>query len=245
MTTLYVSPTFHAALTPMTELVSTGCTMCSIDTSFSSTVLQLGPRVVEVEARLGKYSNSGFTSGVTPAMFDSVITKLSSFKGWVFASAEWEPVHDYFYTVEGHTIRTRKVFSDVDGSVEHVIKKRLKNVDISCAVSRPMPHMFNTVDIRGSLSLEQHVQLPEGFCVQPERVVHKSQKRFQYKNWLFVVSKIDGRDAPEFHVEVEVLQLESVIGDLSKQQYVALGLLMKLTDFYPPVDSPFMLLPIK
>jgi len=243
MTTLYISPTFHAALTPMTELVTTGCTMCTIDSTFSSPQLTMGKRVVEVEARLGKYGDSGFTAGVTSPMFDSVVTKLCSFKGWAFSSADWEPVHDYFYTVDGHCVRTRKVFAP-DVPVEHVVKKRLKNVDITCSVSRPMPPMFNTVDIRGSLSLEQYVDLPEGFRVQPEKVIHKFQKRFQYKNWLFVASKTDSSD-PVFHVEIEALQLEGAIGDLSKQQYIALGLLMKLVDFYPPVDSPYMLLPLK
>jgi hypothetical protein len=240
MATLYIPPVFHAVLTPMTELVTTGCTMCTIDTAFSSSSFKLKQRVVEVEARLGRQSETGFVAGVTPAMFDTVVTKLESFKAWAFCSAEWETVHDYLYSVDGHVVRTRKVFVP-EVPVEHVIKKRLKNMDVCCSSNKPPPPLLNTLDIRGSLSLEQHVEFPEDFVVQPEQVFRKQQKRFQYKNWMFVLSK--SLDGSELHVEVEALELQTAIGSVDKQQYIALGLLMKLVDFYPPLDGPYMLLP--
>ena len=186
MSTLYIPPVFQAALHPVSELVTTACTMCTIDGVFTSPAFKLGPRVIEVEARLGKQGPHGFTNGVTADMFYSVVNKLESFKGWVKASEQWETVHDYVYTVDDHVIRTRKVFNP-DTPVEHVIKKRLKNVDVY--FSGTPPALFSTLDIRTSLSSEQHVVLPEGFKVKPDTVIHKKQKTFQYKNWLFSVSK--------------------------------------------------------
>ena len=242
MSTLYIPPMFQTVLTPMTELVTTGCTMCTIDSGFTSADFKMGQRTVEVEARLGKIGAGGFTSGVTPAMFDLVVNKLDSFKGWVFSSPSWETVHDYEYQMDGHTIRTRKVFIQ-DEPVEHVIKKRLKNVDVVLSGNRNS--LLDTVDIRGSLSVEQHIVFPEGVTVTPSKVTHKLQKRYQYKNWLFVVSKSKrhNHDVPCLEVEVEALKLDGAIGKFDMQQYIALGLLMKLTDFYPVFDSPYMLLP--
>ena len=243
MTTLYVPPPFQTALTPITELVTTGCTMCTVDTKFSSPGLTLGPRVVEVEARLGKHSDHGFTSGVTRDMFDTVVYKLDSFKGWAFSSPDWEPVHDYTYTVDGHVIRTRKTFVE-DVAVEHIVKKRLKNIDIICSTDKPLPALFHTLDIRTSLSLEQHVVLPEGFTVQPDTVVKKQQKRFQHKSWLFVLSQTRRAGTDVFEVEVEYTDVHGAIGDTEKQHDIALGMLMKLVDFYPALPFPYMLLPL-
>lgn len=243
MTTLYVPSPFQTALTPVTELVTTGCTMCTVDTKFSAPNLTLGSRVVEVEARLGKHSDHGFTSGVTRDMFDTVLHKLESFKGWAFASDSWETVHDYTYTVDGHVVRTRKTFVQ-DVPVEHIVKKRLKNVDITCSSTKPLPQLFNTLDLRASLSLEQHVTLPEGFTVQPDVVVKKQQKRFQHKSWLFVVSQTRRAGADVFEVELEYMDVQGAIGDTDKQHYIALGMLMKLVDFYPDLQSPYMLLPL-
>jgi hypothetical protein len=243
MSTLFVPAVFQPVLTPMTELVTTGCTMLTIDTSFTSPHLKLGERFVEVEARLGKHGDKGFTSGVTPAMFDSIENKLQSFKGWSFASQQWECVHDYLYTVDDHVIRTRKVFLQ-DVLVEHVVKKRIKNVDVVCS-GKP-PALFNTVDIRGSLSVEQHVVLPEGFTVHPSLVTHKLQKRFKYKNWFFALSKTQRPDVEEvLEVEIEYTHLEEATGNTDVQQYIALGLLMKLVDFYPVFGMPYVLLPAK
>lgn len=243
MATLYVPPAFQTALTPVAELVTTGCTMCTVDRSFSSPLLRLGPRTVEVEARLGRHSDHGFTSGVTPEMFASVVHKLESFTGWAFSSADWEPVHEYTYTVDGHSVRTRKTFAP-DVPVEHVIKTRLKNVDISCSTAVRPPALFNTLDLRASLSLEQHVEVPEGFTVHPEVYTKKKQKRFVHKAWLFVVAQCKRAGADAYEVEVEYTDLESAVGDTDKQHYIALGMIMKLVDFYPPLQSPFMLLPL-
>lgn len=243
MATLYVPPTFQTVLTPVTELVTTGCTMCTVDSSFSSHHLKLGRRVVEVEARLGKHSDHGFSSGVTPEMFNSVLHKLESFQGWLFASTDWETVHDYTYKVDHHVVRTRKTFVP-DVPLEHIVKKRLKNVDVTCSSTKPLPPLLNTLDIRTSLSLEQHVELPEGFTVQPEAVVKKQQKRFQHKNWLFVVAQTKRAGSIEYEVEIEYTDLNAAIGDTDKQHYIALGMLMKLVDFYPPLQGPFMLLPL-
>lgn len=246
MSTLYIPPKFQAVLNPVTELVTTACTMCTIDAAFTSTAFKLGPRVLEVEARLGKQGPDGFSNGITADMFYAVLNKLESFKGWVKASTEWETVHDYTYTVDDHVIRTRKVFAP-DTPVEHVIKKRLKNVDVY--FSGTPPALFSTLDIRTSLSSEQHVVLPEGFTVQPELVSRKLQKQFQYKSWLFVVSKTQ-RPGPTasavetFEVELEYVSVNQAIGNTSLQQYIALGLLMKLVDFYPTFDTPYMLLPV-
>lgn len=243
MVTLYVPPAFQTVLTPVSELVVTGCTMCTVDSAFSSPSLKLGQRVVEVEARLGRHSDHGFTSGVTPEMFASIVHKLESFKGWAFASEDWEPVHEYTYTVDGHVVRTRKTFA-ADTPVEHVVKKRLKNVDVTCSSTKALPTLFNTLDIRTSLSLEQNVELPEGFTVQPEVQVKKKQKRFIHKSWLFVVSQCKRAGSEVYEVEVEYTDLPGAIGNTDKQHYIALGLLMKLVDFYPPLQSPFMLLPL-
>ena len=242
MATLYVPAEFQTALTPIAELVTTGCTMCTVDSSFSSPLLRLRERVVEVEARLGKKSEHGFTSGVTPEMFASIVHKLESFKGWAFASEDWEPVHEYNYTVDGHTVRTRKTFA-AGMPVEHVIKKRLKNVDVTCVASKSLPPLFHTLDIRTSLSLEQNVELPEGFTVQPETHVKKKQKRFQHKAWLFVVSQCKRAGFEVCEVEVEYTNLTEAVGNSDKQHYIALGMLMKLVDFYPPLQTTYMLLP--
>ena len=243
MGTLYVPPAFQTVLTPVTELITTGCTMCTVDSAFSSRLMKLGRRVVEVEARLGRHGDQGFTSGITPEMFNSVVHKLESFQGWAFASADWEPVHDYTYTVDDHVVRTRKTFAP-DVPVEHIVKKRLKNVDITCSSTKALPPLFNTLDIRASLSLEQHVEMVEGFTVQPETLIKKQQKRFQHKNWLFVVAQTKRNGAIEYEVEVEYTDLNAAIGDIEKQHYIALGMLMKLVDFYPPLQCPFMLLPL-
>jgi hypothetical protein len=240
MSTLFVPPVFQAVLTPVTELVTTGCNMTTIDGVFTSPHLKCKERQVEVEARMGKVSNGSFTAGVTPALFDAVLTKLESFPAWAFKSAEWETVHDYVYTVDDHLVRTRKVFVE-DAPVEHVVKKRLKNVDVVCTGSPPS--LFNTVDIRASLSTEQHVSLPEGFTVVPEKTRHKQQKRYQYKNWWFVVCRSTWGDEEVLEVELEYSHVAEACGSLEKQQYIALGLLMKLVDFYPTFQSPFMLLP--
>lgn len=243
MSTLYVPTTFQTALTPIAELVTTGCTMCTIDSAFTSLVLKLKERLIEVEARLGRLSEHGFTSGVTPEMFAAIVHKLESFKGWAFASDDWEPVHEYGYTVDGHTLRTRKTFAR-DMQVETVVKKRLKNVDVRCSSVTALPPLFNTLDIRTSLSSEQNVELPEGFTVQPETFVKKKQKRFQHKAWLFVVSQCKRAGSEVFEVEVEYTDLVSAVGNTDKQHYIALGMLMKLVDFYPDLQSPYMLLPL-
>lgn len=226
MATLYVPAAFQTALTPVTELVSTGCTMCTVDSTFSSPQLRVGQCTVEVEARLGKHSDHGFTNGVSLEMFNSVVHKLESFKGWAFCSEDWEPVHDYTYTVDGHQVRTRKMFVP-DAPVEHVVKKRLKNVDITCSLAKPPPSAFASLDIRTSLSLEQHVELPEGFTVQPSIVSKKKQKRFQNKSWLFVVSQCRRAGVDVYEVEIEYTDVRGAIGDVDKQHYIALGMLMK------------------
>ena len=251
MSTLFIPTVFQAALTPMTELVTTGCNMCTIDTAFSSLSLKCKKREVELEARLGRVEAGSFVPGVTPAMFDSIVNKLESFQGWAYSSEHWETVHDYLYTVDDHVVRTRKVFLQ-DYPVEHIVKKRIKNVDVTCSGSPPA--LLNTVDIRASLSTEQHVTLPEGFTVYPESTVHKLQKRFKYKDWWFIVSKttrVNNREE-ETKVEAETLQVEleyqgvaEACGNLDKQQYIALGLMMKLVDFYPTFHAPYMLLPKK
>ena len=245
MSTLFIPTVFQAVLTPMTELVTTGCNMCTVDTAFSSPSLKCKKREVELEARLGRIEAGSFVSDVTPAMFDSIVNKLESFQGWAYSSEEWETVHDYLYTVDDHVVRTRKVFLQ-DYPVEHIVKKRLKNVDVLCSGSPPA--LFNTVDIRASLSIEQHVTLPEGFTVYPDSTVHKLQKRFKYKDWWFIVSKtkrLHGTSEPKESLEVE-LEYNSVLeacGNPDKQQYIALGLMMKLVDFYPTFNAPYMLLP--
>ena len=82
----------------------------------------------------------------------------------------------------------------------------------------------------------------------------KEQKRFEYKKWLFVLSKTwtgkSRTDAdrahmtqePVYEVEVECTQLPEVVDEV-QQQYTALSLIMKITDFYPPLKESFLLLP--
>ncbi len=243
MATLYVPSAFQTALTPVAELVTTGCTMATIDSTFSSPLLRVTGCTVEVEARLGKRSEHGFTSGVSLDMFNSVLHKLESFKGWAFCSSDWETVHDYLYTVDGHQVRTRKTFVP-DVPVEHIVKRRLKNIDITCACTTPPTAAFNSLDIRTSLSLEQSVVLPEDFTVQPSSVTKKRQKRFQNKSWLFVVSECRRSGVDVYEVEVEYMDVAGAVGDTDKQHYIALGMLMKLVDFYPPLQAPYMLLPL-
>jgi hypothetical protein len=245
MSTLFVPSVFQAVLTPVTEMVTTGCNMCTVDTIFNSPNLKCKGRQVELEARLGKFEGGRFVAGVTLAMFDSIVTKLESFSAWSFKSDDWEKVHEYLYTVDDHVVRTRKVF--IQGvPVEHIVKKRLKNVDVVCSGCPPL--LFNTVDIRASLSTEQHVILPEGFTVQPEGITHKLQKRFKYKDWWFIVAKTIRQSGKEtmsevFEVELEYSEVFDACGNLDKQKYIALGLMMKLVDFYPGFSTPFMLLP--
>jgi len=216
--------------------------MCTVDSTFSSPLLRLKERVVEVEARLGRRSDHGFTSGVTPEVFASVLHKLESFTGWAFASEDWEQVHEYTYTVDGHVVRTRKTFVK-NAPVEHVIKKRLKNVDVQCLTTKELPALYSTLDIRASLSLEQNVELPDGFTIQPETHHKKKQKRFKYKAWLFTVSQSKRAGLEVNEVEVEYMELSDAVGNTDKQHYIALGMLMKLVDFYPPLPGPYMLLP--
>ena len=248
MATLFVPSLYQTVLTPVTELVTTGCTLLTIDSKFSTPLFQLGPRHIEVEARLGllhKDSNR-FEAGVTPALFDSVCTKLATFPKWSFQSPDWETVHDYTYSIGEYTVRTRKVFTPPGVEpvpVEHVIKKRVQNCDVYCL--GPSPPLFNTLDIRTSLSTEQHVVLPEDFTAVNPSVVKKQQKRFVYKHWLFVVSKTVRAGVEVLEVELEVLDLQPGVGSLEMQQYFALGLLMKLVDFYPSFNGPFMLMPIQ
>lgn len=242
MSTLFIPTVFQAALTPMTELVTTGCNLCTIDTSFSSPSLKCKKKEVELEARLGRCEGGNFVAGVTPAMFDSIVNKLESFQGWAYSSEQWETVHDYLYTVDDHIVRTRKVFLP-DYPVEHVVKKRIKNVDVTCSGSPPA--LLNTVDIRASLSTEQHVTLPEGFTVYAETTFHKLQKRFKYKDWWFVVSRVTKPEGDSLQVELEYQGVAEACGNLDKQQYIALGLMMKLVDFYPTFRSSYMLLPKK
>jgi hypothetical protein len=47
---------------------------------------------------------------------------------------------------------------------------------------------------------------------------------------------------PVYEVEVECTQLPEVIDEV-QQQYTALSLIMKITDFYPPLKESFLLLP--
>lgn len=242
MSTLFIPTVFQAALTPMTELVTTGCNMCTVDTAFTSPSLKCKKKEVELEARLGRWEGGSFVAGVTPAMFDSIVNKLESFQGWAYSSEHWETVHDYLYTVDDHVVRTRKVFLQ-DYPVEHVVKKRIKNVDVTCSGSPPA--LLNTVDIRASLSTEQYVTLPEGFTVFAETTIHKLQKRFKYKDWWFIVSRTTKAAVETLQVELEYQSVAEACGNLDKQQYIALGLMMKLVDFYPTFHSPYMLLPKK
>ena len=246
MTTLFVPTMYQTVLTPVTELVTTGCTLSTIDGKFSTPLFRLGERHIEVEARLGRvHKDSGrFEAGVTPALFDSVCAKLATFPKWSFESKEWETVHDYTYHLDEYTIRTRKVFSTTEAvPVEHVIKKRVQNCDVYCL--GPTPPLFNTLDIRTSLSTEQHVVLPEDFVAVHPVVVKKQQKRFIYKHWMFVVSKAVRDGVQVLEVELEILDLQPGVGSLEMQQYFALGLLMKLVDFYPSFNGPFMLMPVQ
>lgn len=152
---------------------------------------------VELEGRLGFWSDRGFVSDVGHSAFCAILRLLESFEHWHHTSG-WLETQDVYYVADlpcgdGKTAKTQvrtSVGLDADRklALQHTVKRKVKTVDLkvaslgACGASS-LPSVIEALEgpshARLCISLEQRVpseMLP--IAVSPTLVRIKQRKRF-------------------------------------------------------------------
>ena len=218
---------------------------------------------LEVEARFGRRDGTtgAFVADVGAEAFAEMLRLAESFEGWHGPRPVWQETQDVFYRLrlpgeEQAVVQARStvaVSENGEISAQHVLKKRLRNVDLRPAAAGDGQRPEGALDARVSTSIERRVpcELLPG-AVRPDRVRIKQRKRFLLGSlgvdraafafdFTVVFSGATVSDAersrsagarPAYEVEVECLRpaeyLESCGGEAS---YLGLSLVMKLVDY--------------
>lgn len=191
----------------------------------------------EIEAKLGRWIDNQFVSGVSQHDFDQIVSMLASYTKWsnTKTCGQWVTIVDYILT---DNIRVSKT----SAGNEFVRKVLMDNVTLRCA-ERPY-------HVRVSLKRETkvEVQLPK----EPIFVRVKRRRSFVYKDtWCFDCSCVwSGRDEqdaqsrpPVYEVECEFVAKEATVSRTliqQKSKYFALNMLEKVKDLLQRKDGADM-----
>lgn len=198
--------------------------------SFESTV---GEK--EIELRFGNSQSGSFKAGVSRAFADKCIRMLETSDPHTMQSTHWNEHHDFYYTHNNRSYRTRVLFNTKSLEINSVTTE--KNKIISQVVD-------GDVSMKLSLSRERTVTPPS--CVDPTHVRIQQRKSFFYGKvsapiWRYDVSMVwDGasmieagnkqkNEEPRFEVEIELL--DHTYMDCKTPEHVAESFLLKGKDF--------------
>lgn len=155
---------------------------------------------LEVEARIGLQSSSGFSSGVTRQEFNVLKRSLLSDST---LSLETTDVIDRFSSIHGEKYRWS--YND-QGEVLAVLKKRrLKNLQ------------HNLDDLYGwRISISSEIQEPPTRIIsEGSRMADRHKKRFSFKEkkdplWVIDMTEVKTNEAVTYEVEIELLSLDNL-----------------------------------
>jgi len=215
----------------------------------------------ELEARLGKFTLTGFKPGVSCQFMENVIIMLKSYKKWS-SETDWEETHDYYYKTDETNlpmVRTTSSFiiDKVTGrrriGADHIRKHVKRVLDYKYHSSTPASFQHN-YDLRVNLSFEEVISrenLPT--IVNPSFMRIKCRKSFYYTSEQFPSSvpiwKLDltrswsgaskseaelrqKTEEPVYEIEIECINpLALMISPKHDTIYVACSLLLKMKDF--------------
>ena len=158
----------------------------------------------ELEARFGKVTmspsksahgtqngqstqNTHFTAGVTEDFFKTAVAMTQACKEWKQVKSSVE-THDYFYTVDGRTVRTTVTFTEDNKSIAttHCVKEKVWSQDFRVVFGANAHGKNGTVplfDVRVALHVETDMRadaLPK--IVNPTWVRIKQRKTFLYSS---------------------------------------------------------------
>lgn len=176
----------------------------------------------EIEAKLGKWVNNTFESGVSNQDFQRILQMLSSYSKWtnLEESRKWNTIIDYILM---DNIRVSKT---CNGN-QFIRKTLMDNITLKCP-ERPY-------NVRVSLKQETpcEVQLPK----EPSMVRVKKRRSFVHRDiWRFDLSYIwSGRDEQEAQSKPPVYEVEcEFVGDKNmvrtETKYYASSILEKMMD---------------
>lgn len=196
-----LSPEYADVLGPLTALFARAA--------------QAGP-TGEVEVKLGKLDDDGFTSGVTQDWYNAQLLKLEGYEHWDGVE-DWTDTADYYFP---ESVRATQ---DAEGNTRFERKTLVEQCDVAVA-RRPL-------DLRFSWKDETPIKPEVG---HPEWVRIKKRKRFIFHGFSHDFSYVwSGRsDAeakaapPNYEIEIECLNLQHEFGP----EYLALSMLMKAHD---------------
>lgn len=199
-------------------------------------LIQRAQNGLELEARFGCITANGFVAGVTEEFFESTLALLRQFNGHWHENSGFFEVADFFYVVNGDTVRTRVAADGRGGSTTcHMKKKSVAKCDIPVLVAHANVDLsVRLPDIRVSLASEQEVgtiNLPQ--FIRPSRVTIGERTSFLYGRishepglWQFDLSrrwsgatKVEAERArsnspPVLEVELECLSPTSYMNSL-------------------------------
>lgn len=176
----------------------------------------------EIEAKLGKWVNNSFESGVSAQDFQRILQMLSSYTKWsnMEESRKWNTIIDYMLLEQ---IRVSKTFK----GNQFIRKTLMDNITLKCP-ERPY-------NVRVSLKQETpcEVQLPK----EPTMVRVKKRRSFVHKDvWRFDLSYVwSGKDEQEAQSKPPVHEVEcEFVGDKNmvrtETKYYASSILEKMMD---------------
>lgn len=173
---------------------------------------------MELEAKLGRWMESRFESGVSQQVFEHIHTMLDGYKGWSSVK-DWYSLTDYFLPNQIRCTKSSEGNSFIRKSV-------VSHANFQC--------QGRAHDIRVSLKEEAPVEVR--VPGSPEQVRVKKRKSFVYKNSLrydltMVWTGVDEYNAqqstPTFEVELECLDRRALGTD---HLYTATSMLEKMID---------------
>jgi hypothetical protein len=176
----------------------------------------------EIEAKLGKWVDGAFVSGVSQADFDRILNMLSSYQGWTNLedSKKWHNIIDYILL---DNIRVSKTYQ----GNQFLRKTLMDNLTLRCP-ERPY-------NVRISLKQENpcELQLPK----DPTLVRVKKRRSFEHKKtWRFDLSYVwSGCDEQDAQSRPPVCEVEcEYVGDknqvITETKYYASSMLEKMMD---------------
>lgn len=150
---------------------------------------------VEIEGRLGRWTDEGFSSNIGNAAFCTILHLLETFPRWSHCT-DWQETQDVFYSLPMPTttgevakvqVRTSVCSKEGQHVINHIVKKRIRCADFtlqsmdqgSCALATDTGKLINDISARLTSSLEK--TLPTSIlpvAVSPEVVRIKQRKRF-------------------------------------------------------------------
>lgn len=201
----------------------------------------------ELEARFGTIVQQKFVPGVSRSLMDDIIDKMQK-SSFVRGDSEWKEEQDVYYEHNGRYMRTRVQYDSNTMTVTSSTTEKVPVVPPVDCLHRVGDEMGG-LDVRLSLKTEHIVESPP-LWVNPTLVRIKQRRRFVTENelWAFDFSMTwSGRSKSEaeasqmkddavFEIECELIDVPRAMAQRSNE-YLALSILLKMTDFMPSNSS--------